>query len=344
MTSSNSLTDKKLLYVLGGLTLGLGALFAINKASKKDKKAKKLTENLIGIEMGGTGSKISIINRRWNTSTNKYDYQVMSRFGVDSTTPEETVSRLLEFIRGQEFTQIGIASFGPVCLNPKDPYFGCITTTPKLQWQNYPLLATVKQKSGCENVFMDTDVNAAALAEYELGNHNVNSLIYVTVGTGVGVGVVVDGKPVHGLTHPEGGHISVSLDPYDQDYEGVCPYHKNCLEGLVSNNSIGKRLGLSTVHDLPTVDKDHKVWEVCANYLAQLCLNITLLVSPEVIILGGGIMNQPTMLSLIHKNFTKLLNNYVDHPKLKEVHTYIKLPTLGMDAGVLGGAVLCKHN
>jgi len=169
MTSSNSLTDKKLLYLIGGLSLGLGALFAINKASKKDKKSKRLTENLIGIEMGGTGSKISVINRRWNTTTNKYDYQVMSRFGVDSTTPEETVSRLLECIRGTEFTQIGIASFGPVCLNPKDPYFGCITTTPKLQWQNYPLLATIKQKSGCADVFMDTDVNAAALAEYELG-------------------------------------------------------------------------------------------------------------------------------------------------------------------------------
>ncbi len=168
MTSSNSLIDKKYLYLIGGLSLGIGALIALNK-SKKTKKPKRLTENLIGIEMGGTGSKISVINRRWNASANKYDYQVLSRFGVDSTTPEETVSRLLEFIRGTEFTQIGIASFGPVCLNPKDPYFGCITTTPKLQWQNYPLLATIRQKSGCENVFMDTDVNAAALAEYELG-------------------------------------------------------------------------------------------------------------------------------------------------------------------------------
>ena len=168
-----NLTDnqKLIVSILGGATVGLGAFFLSKELTKQksQKKELRLTENLIGIEMGGTGSKISVINKRWNNTKNKYDYQVVNRFGCDSTTPEETVTTLLDFIKGTEFTQVGIASFGPVCLNKSDPAFGSITSTPKLQWQNFPIRDTIKKKTGCENVFIDTDVNAAALAEYELG-------------------------------------------------------------------------------------------------------------------------------------------------------------------------------
>ena len=204
-------------------TAAVGAiLFLGSKLVKRNKKEeKKTSENLIGIELGGTGSKISVINRTWNATAQKYDYQVKNRFSVESTVPEETITKLFDLIKGTSYTQVGIASFGPVCLNKQDPRYGYITSTPKLEWQNFPLVQTVKQKSGCNSVFLDTDVNGAALSEYELGlnfyiilctyhfkgNHNAKSLIYITVGTGVGVGVVVDGKPVHGLTHPEGGHI-----------------------------------------------------------------------------------------------------------------------------------------
>ena len=157
--------------ILSGLSVGLGAFLIskhLTKAKTQEKKL-RLYENIIGIEMGGTGSKISVIHRRWNNVKNKYDYQVVNRFGCESTTPEETVAKLLEFIRGTEFSQIGIASFGPVCLHKKDAAFGSITSTPKLQWQNFPILETIKKKTGCGNVFIDTDVNAAALAEYKLG-------------------------------------------------------------------------------------------------------------------------------------------------------------------------------
>lgn len=338
-------SNKQLTTILGvGLSVGLGLLIAARLSRKNDKSsAKKESTNILGLEMGGTGCKISLINKRWNKTTGKYDYQIVSRHETESTSPTETVDRLLAFIQGSEFSQIGIASFGPVCLNKNDPAYGSITSTPKLQWQHFSLLKYIREKTSCQDISIDTDVNAAALAEYKLGNHNANSLIYVTVGTGVGVGVVVDGKPVHGLTHPEGGHIFVRLAQADQDFEGVCPFHKNCLEGMVTNVSIAKRLG-KTVHELPSVQEDHEVWGTIAYYLAQLCLNLTLIASPEVIVIGGGIMNQPTILGNVHTKFTELLNNYVDHPRLKDVKNYIKLPTLGNNAGLLGGAVLCEHD
>jgi len=228
-------------------------------------------------------------------------------------------------------------------LDKTDDRWGSITTTPKPDWPNFPLTQFLRNNYKVTNTYIDTDVNAAALAEFTLGKHNCReSLAYVTVGTGVGVGLIVNGHPVHGLTHPEGGHISVKILKEDEDYTGVCPYHGNCLEGLVTNNSIAKRLGVS-INDLPNVGDDDPVWGRVAHYLAQLCLNITLLVSPEVIVLGGGVLNQPTLLPAIHKEFRKLLNEYVKHSKLTVIENYIRRPGCGDDAGLFGAALLNEH-
>lgn len=167
----SSLNNKQLVTILGvGLSVGLGVLIAsrLNKNNKKS-HSKKESTNVLSLEMGGTGCKISLINRRWNKALGKYDYQIVSRHETESTSPTETVDRLLAFVQGSEFSQIGIASFGPVCLNKNDPAYGSITSTPKLQWQHFSLLNYIRQKTSCQDVSIDTDVNAAALAEYRLG-------------------------------------------------------------------------------------------------------------------------------------------------------------------------------
>ena len=164
-------SNKQLTTILGvGLSVGLTALIAYRLSkNKKQGHSKKESTNILGLEMGGTGCKISLINRRWNKTTGKYDYQIVSRHETESTSPTETVDRLLAFVQGSQFSQIGIASFGPVCLNKNDPAYGSITSTPKLQWQHFSLLKYIHEKTSCQDVSIDTDVNAAALAEYRLG-------------------------------------------------------------------------------------------------------------------------------------------------------------------------------
>ena len=168
---------------------------------------------------------------------------------------------------------MGVACFGPLCLNRASQDFGSITSTPKPNWQNTPVLSHLKgridaKKEGFKSG-IETDVNAAALLEYHHGNHKEvsESICYITVGTGIGVGLVFHGKPVHGLVHGEGGHMRVAIHPKDKDFEGNCPFHGNCLEGLCSNNAIVKRLGLNNEKDLPALDDENEVWDIIADYL-----------------------------------------------------------------------------
>jgi predicted NBD/HSP70 family sugar kinase len=165
----SSLNNKQLVTILGvGLSVGLGILIA-SRLNKNKKKDLSKPTNVLSLEMGGTGCKISLLTRRWNYVHKKYDYTIESRHETESTSPTETVDRLLDFVKGSEFSQIGIASFGPVCLKKNDPAYGSITSTPKLQWQHFSLLDYIRKKTSCQDVFIDTDVNAAALAEYRLG-------------------------------------------------------------------------------------------------------------------------------------------------------------------------------
>lgn len=156
----------------------------------------------------------------------------------------------------------------------------------------------------------------------------------MTVGTGIGIGIVINKKVVHGLVHPEGGHMRLNKLPYDSDFPGVCPFHGDCLEGLCTNISIAKRKGAS-VEDLPKIPDSDPFWAVLANYLAQACINLTLILSPQRIAIGGGILNRKILLPMIHKEFLKLLNEYVQHPLLKDPAKYIIYPSLYPDNGAI---------
>jgi fructokinase len=190
----------------------------------------------------------------------------------------------------------------------------------------------------------DTDVNGPALAELIHGNHKkgTKSLCYVSVGTGAGVGLIVDGNPVHGAMHPEGGHICVKRHPND-NYKGDCEFHQDCLEGMVRISSLAARAGLEDPSDLPTLSDEHQVWDFFAYYIAQLCLSLTLTVSPDVIVLGGGVINRESLLPLIRNKFTGLLNRYVQVKTVEDVDNYIIRSKQKQNSGIIGALELSKR-
>lgn len=284
------------------------------------------------IEAGGTFFNVSIV---------KADtFEVVAKHQIKTTDPDITTMHLAKWLNDKSFSRIGIACFGPVELNEANPRYGSITTTPKPGWRNFPIVKKLREKlmfSG--HVGFDTDVNAAALAEFSSGKHGATaSLVYVTVGTGVGVGVITGGSPLRGLIHTEGGHIRISRHQKDF-FEGICPFHGDCLEGMVTNVALAKRMNVDILA-LSELTDELEVWEIEAYYLAQLCISITLLLSPEVIVLGGGIMNRTLLFPKIREHFTHLLNNYLEHPRLDPAQ-YIR-PAALSDPGIQGAAYLAK--
>ena len=254
--------------------------------------------------------------------------EIKERVSIPTTTPEETLKQVFDFFDQYSLNSIGIGSFGPIDVNEKSATYGYVTSTPKTAWKNFDFLGTVKQRYNVP-VSWTTDVNAAAYGELKKGSaRGTESCLYLTVGTGIGGGAVVDGKVLSGFGHPEMGHLLVSMHP-DDDFEGVCPYHGNCLEGVAAGPAIEKRYGKKG-HDLAD---DKKVWEIEAFYLAQALVNYTLILSPEKIILGGGVMKQAQLLPLIKKEFTQLMADYVSTPALDE---YIVTPELEDNAGITG--------
>ena len=251
-----------------------------------------------------------------------------------TTKPQETLEQAVEFIRDQEsVTAIGVACFGPVDLHPDSDTYGHITSTPKLGWQGTDVVGTLSDAFGVPIGF-DTDVNGAALAEWRWGAaQGADSVAYVTVGTGVGVGVMVDGRLVHGLMHPEAGHVLVRRHP-DDDFEGNCPYHGDCLEGLAAGPAVEKRYGRSAEE---LGDLQDTAVDVLAHYLAQLCMTLALTVSAEKIVLGGGVMQVPGLLDEVRGRTVGMLSDYLDLPRVtSETDEWIVAPGLGNKAGVLG--------
>ena len=244
---------------------------------------------------------------------------------------------MMAFFSAHPISALGIGGFGPLNLDPRSDRYGWIMETPKTAWRYYPLKPAFEEKLGVP-VGIDTDVNAAALAEARLGAaKGKESCLYVTVGTGIGGGVIVHGKPVHGLMHPEIGHITVAPMPDDPMPEGVCPYHPHCLESLASGPSIQKRWGVSA-RELP---EGHPAWELESAYLAQLCANALLTFSPEKIVLGGGVMQRKFLLPLIRRKTLKLLNGYIAHPAVEAgLEDYIVTPGLGTRSGITGAWLL----
>ncbi len=280
------------------------------------------------LEAGGTKMVCAICDK---------DANIIKRESFPTLTPDETMPLLINFFKQEKIESLGIGSFGPLDLNPKSKTYGYITSTPKLAWRNFPLLSSFKDALGIP-VKLDTDVNAAAMAEAELGAaKGLSSCLYVTIGTGVGGGLYVGNNLVHGLVHPELGHILLLPHKDDPMPEGVCPSHKGCLEGLASGPSIEKRWGISA-KDLP---EDHIAWEIEAYYLAQMCVSVILIASPEKIVLGGGVLQRKHLFPMIRKEVQRLLNGYVVHDAImKNIDNYIVEPGLDINSGAKGSLLL----
>jgi fructokinase len=215
--------------------------------------------------------------------------------------------------------------------------YGFMGRTPKPGWSGTDIAGTLAREFSCPIGF-DTDVNAAALAEHRWGAaQDVNTLVYLTIGTGIGGGVLVDGAPIHGLMHPEIGHIYLRRHPLDLGFDGVCPFHRDCLEGVASGPAIIARTGAT----LRQLDESHPQWEIEADYLGQLCAQLVATVSPQRIIMGGGVMSQARLLPLIRPRLRHWLGGYIDRSEIQGgADRYVVAPDLGDRAGVLGALVL----
>ena len=262
---------------------------------------------------------------------------IIERVSFPTTTPDETFEHIFNFFdQYDKLRAIGIGSFGPIDVNKESDTYGYITSTPKLAWQDTDFLGRMKARYDIP-MGWTTDVNAAALGEYELGAaQGTISCVYITVGTGIGGGAVVDGKPLEGYGHPELGHMLVRLHPEDTAFDGFCPFHGTCLEGVAAGPAIEQRYGKSGQE---LAEEDH-VWELEAFYLAQAIVNITLTLSPERIVLGGGVMKQRQIFRFLKKAFKEQLNDYVATPPLDE---YLVPPALEDNAGITGGLLLAKR-
>lgn len=263
------------------------------------------------------------------------NFEVVERISFPTTTPKETLAKVFEFFDKYELLAIGIGSFGPIDVNPKSETYGYVTTTPKPHWGGFDFLGTVKERYSIP-IGWTTDVNAAALGEQMLGSaKGLNSCLYLTVGTGIGGGAVVNNQLLSGYSHPEMGHLKLAKHPEDT-FAGVCPFHGDCLEGLAAGPAIEKRFGISAKELGP----DHQAWEFEAYYIAQALMSYILTISPEKIILGGGVMHQEHLFGMIREELKKQINGYVPMPDLE---TFIVSPELGDNAATCGCFVLAKN-
>lgn len=252
-----------------------------------------------------------------------------------TTSPDETIGQAIEFFRRQSvrLNAIGVGSFGPINLQRDSATYGYITSTPKPGWANTNLVGRLKSALNVPIAF-DTDVNAAAYGEHRWGaTQQLESSIYITIGTGIGGGIIVNGQPLHGLLHPEVGHIFIPHDRVIDPFPGVCPFHQDCFEGLASGPSMRARWG----QPAETLTIDHQAWGLEAQYIALAISNLIMSHSPQRIVLGGGVMQQAALFPLIRHDVQKILNGYVQSPAiLDRIEDYIVPPKLGNRSGVLG--------
>lgn len=279
------------------------------------------------LEAGGTKMVCAVGDEQGN---------ILERVSLPTRTPEETMPEMLAFYREKDLSALGVGCFGPVDLDRGSPTYGSILATPKLPWRDYPIVRRFEEALGLP-VGFDTDVNAAALGEATWGcTRGLSSSIYVTVGTGVGVGVVIDGRPYHGMMHPEAGHLFVARHPDDPMPQGVCPYHPNCLEGLASGPAIERRWGKKAqeLSDRP------EVWTLEAYYIAQALCGYMMILSPQRIILGGGVTHQEHLLPLVREEVRRQLGGYLVGKALDDLEDYIVPVSLNDNQGVMGAVRL----
>jgi fructokinase len=286
-----------------------------------------------GIEAGGT---------KWVCGIGDAGAKLLRLETFPTTTPQETIARAARFFTEDGVPEgLGVGSFGPIDVHTASPTWGRITTTPKPGWAHTDLVAPIRAALDIPVAF-DTDVNAAALAESRWGAAiGLETFCYITVGTGIGGGAIVNGRLLHGLLHPELGHMRIPHDLARDPFVGVCPYHGDCLEGLASGEAIRQRWGRPGEE----LSGDPAVWELESEYLALGLMNIVCTLSPKRIVIGGGVTKQSTLLSLVRRRLQELAAGYFDAPELtlpQAVDRYIVPPGLGDQAGVLGAIELAR--
>lgn len=265
--------------------------------------------------------------------------EIFEQISIPTETPEITVPKMIEYFKEKEIEALGIGCFGPIDPDKDSKTYGYITSTPKLAWVNYDIVGAFEKALGCP-VGFDTDVNGSVLGEVTFGQaKGKKSVVYVTIGTGVGVGVYIEGKLLHGMLHPEAGHVLIKKRE-DDTYEGRCPYHKTCLEGLAAGPAVEERWGKKAIEL-----KDEKaVWDLEAYYIAQALTGYILTLSPEVIILGGGIMHQEQLFPMIRSYVLEMLNEYLQTDELKDIDHYIVSASLNDNQGIMGCLELAKRS
>lgn len=292
-----------------------------------------MTQLFGGIETGGT---------KFICAVGLPNGELVDRIKINTTKPVKTMKQVVnffnEYYKQKQLQAIGIASFGPIDSNPNSPYYGSITADIKSGWGGFDIVNYMRKYFDLPIGF-DTDVNGAALGEFRWGNgQGYESLLYWTVGTGIGAGGIFAGQIMKGFGHPEMGHIYVPHDKTKDPFPGICTYHKDCLEGLASGPALQKRCNVKSHIDIP---QDHPFWDIEALYLAYAMIASTLMITPHRIIIGGGVMQNEHLYPKIRKAFVELLGGYIRHKLITEkIDEYIVAPALQGKQGVLGAMAL----
>lgn len=261
--------------------------------------------------------------------------RILEQISIPTTTPDDTMPKILDYFRTKDICAIGIACFGPIDLDKKSNTYGYITSTPKTEWKNFNIVGCVRDALHIP-VGFDTDVNGSLLGEITYGcAKGLTDAIYLTIGTGIGGGVMTNGKLLHGMLHPELGHIIIGKRADDKG-ECVCPFHDSCFEGLAAGPSIEKRWGRKAKE----LSDDPKVWELEADYIGTALVNFCMTLSPQKIILGGGVMHQMQLFPLIRDVFKKKMAGYINTKTLENLETYIVPASLNDDQGIMGAIKL----
>ncbi len=278
------------------------------------------------IEFGGTKIRCAIIDENGN---------LIDQIRISTSKPEINIKEIEEFYKNKKIAALGVGAFGPIDINKNSTSYGVIKNTPKKEWIDFNLLKNLSMIIDTK-IEIVTDVGLSAIGEYNDGaGKNYQSMLYLTIGTGIGGAYIQDGKIINGLSHPEMGHIDIARNP-DDHVKSVCMYHNNCLEGLASGPSIKERKGVEATQ----IDINDLVFDTTSNYIAKALYTYSLILRPNVIILGGGLMNKDGFIQKVRNKFDKLKGDYIDLPSSE---SYIVKPKLGDDSALVGGYYLAKQ-
>ena len=290
------------------------------------------TDKIYGaIEAGGT---------KMVCAVGRADGTLLGKTVMPTGSPEATIEPLCAFFAGRGVSAIGLATFGPAVLDPQSPRYGYLLTSPKIAWRDFDFVGSLRKRLGVPVAF-ETDVNAACLGELLYGAaRGLDLAVYVTVGTGIGVGVCIDGKPLHGMLHPEAGHIVVPRVPGD-GFPGCCSVHVSCLEGLASGPAICRRFGVERASDLA---ENAEFLDLESDYLARALSFYALAYSPRRIVLGGGVPDHaPALFPLVREKLAHILGSFLPTPELEDMASYVVAPLLDGNQGVLGALALAAR-